>query len=124
MQSGGDEINIILYEFYLHNNIFIDIEFIRNVIVEPIYNIILILRRIFIDDISNITRTLNSQELNELNEYNINFEHNDVCSICLDNIEKNNLIIKLKCNHIFHSSCIKEYLKNYNRNCPICKIDL
>lgn len=40
----------------------------------------------------------------------------DNCSICLLDIDNNG--IKLNCNHIFHSSCIKKLLKF---NCPICR---
>ena len=55
----------------------------------------------------------------------------DECSICLDNMNENN--IKLKCNHYFHINCIFDWSRNnnniyYNNNntyiikglCPIC----
>ena len=49
------------------------------------------------------------------------------CSICQSSFEEEILetgkddIIKLNCGHYFHSSCINEWLKNYNHTCPICK---
>jgi hypothetical protein len=47
-----------------------------------------------------------------------------VCSICLEEIENNNIDIT-RCNHIFHTSCYIEYLKHneYEENikCPNCR---
>lgn len=47
----------------------------------------------------------------------------DICSICLDSIYDN---ISLPCNHIFHISCIINWIntqlnKNYIPSCPLCK---
>ena len=44
------------------------------------------------------------------------------CNVCLENIEKGQEIIILKCNknHIFHSECIKKWLK-YSISCPLCR---
>ena len=44
------------------------------------------------------------------------------CYICLENIEKGQEIIILKCNgrHFFHSGCIKNWLR-YNISCPLCR---
>jgi hypothetical protein len=49
-------------------------------------------------------------------------QHCKECLICLENIEKGDEIIILKCHksHFFHSKCIKKWLK-YNVNCPLCK---
>ena len=41
-----------------------------------------------------------------------------VCSICLD--EENKVDVKLKCNHMFHESCITSWFKQ-NTICPICR---
>jgi len=40
----------------------------------------------------------------------------DVCPICLENLNENNTI-KTTCNHIFHKSC----LETWNHNCPLCR---
>lgn len=40
----------------------------------------------------------------------------DVCPICLGNLNENNTI-KTTCNHIFHKSC----LETWNHNCPLCR---
>ena len=45
------------------------------------------------------------------------------CVICLEALYKTN-VVSLKCNHLFHTSCIKEWV-SYKNKCPICssKID-
>ena len=40
------------------------------------------------------------------------------CSICLEKIESNQKSIKLKCGHIFHTSCLT---KINNHLCPLCR---
>lgn len=48
--------------------------------------------------------------------------HCGTCHICLENIEKGQDIIILKCNdlHYFHDECIKSWLK-YHISCPLCR---
>lgn len=47
---------------------------------------------------------------------------NEECSICLDYLSKDNKIIKLECDHIYHSECIKEWLlRDKDNNCPLCR---
>ena len=40
------------------------------------------------------------------------------CVICLDNIKNNQEIVKLKCNHIFHYTCLSKIKNNL---CPLCR---
>lgn len=42
------------------------------------------------------------------------------CCICCDEIEEEENVIKLSCDHIHHAGCIKEWLK-IKRFCPLCK---
>ena len=42
------------------------------------------------------------------------------CCICLENFKKNDEIMNLPCVHIFHSNCIKKWMKRQDI-CPICK---
>ena len=47
--------------------------------------------------------------------------NNDVCIICLDNLNSKKQK-QLDCNHSFHDSCISEWLnKSHDSNCPICR---
>ncbi len=42
------------------------------------------------------------------------------CCICLDDIRVNTIAGQLKCEHIFHIHCIKEWCLN-NNTCPLCR---
>lgn len=44
-----------------------------------------------------------------------------LCSICLENDEKN--FVALKCGHIFHFNCVVRW-NCVSKNCPNCRIDL
>ena len=52
--------------------------------------------------------------------YDTNF---DECSICYNPYKFNTKICKIiKCNHIYHEDCIKEWIIEYNnRTCPLCR---
>ncbi len=43
------------------------------------------------------------------------------CSICLDEVNNNNMNICYFCNKIFHDSCINELWKMGHDNCPLCR---
>jgi len=47
----------------------------------------------------------------------INIDH-DVCSICLCDI--NLIYTTTGCNHIFHTECINNWIKD-NETCPVCR---
>lgn len=42
------------------------------------------------------------------------------CSICLAPVEDGERVGALTCNHIFHSGCLKDWLRRHNR-CPLCQ---
>lgn len=50
-------------------------------------------------------------------------EIEDACPICLNKIECNEYIRKLKCNHLFHKKCVDNWLKKNieNPSCPNCR---
>lgn len=45
------------------------------------------------------------------------------CCICMENYTQQHDIKRTPCNHVFHSECIKNWLKT-QRSCPLCRIDL
>jgi hypothetical protein len=76
----------------------------------------------------------NRQEIERLlsNEYkqtpyqdNIN-EFKDPCTICFDNFNDQCLVSVLPCKHIFHHTCLKNWLmlKLLTPECPNCKLNL
>jgi len=60
----------------------------------------------------------------ELDENNI--VTNETCSICMENFLDNDDIIKSGCNgnHLFHKNCIKPWLLNMSKTCPICRSNM
>lgn len=59
---------------------------------------------------------------NILNPIKYNDENNNkCCSICMNDINKNNWIIKTKCNHLYHKKCIYSWYKTGKTNCPYCR---
>ena len=53
----------------------------------------------------------------------MNNKIDDICSICLEDLEKN--LAVLNCNHIYHFDCIKMWYKEKRKknkllNCPLC----
>jgi hypothetical protein len=46
------------------------------------------------------------------------------CLICLDAFEDKENLIKIKCNHIFHCNCIKNWLCEESNKCPVCRIEI
>ena len=47
----------------------------------------------------------------------------EICLICLENYSISDKICYLPCFHFFHSSCIKEWIKNKSV-CPLCNNNL
>lgn len=41
------------------------------------------------------------------------------CSICLEDFS-DNVILKLRCNHLFHRNCIYNWF-NFDIRCPLCR---
>ena len=47
----------------------------------------------------------------------------EICSICLDNYKKDDILNELKCGHKYHKTCIDDWIKN-NNNCPLCRLSI
>jgi hypothetical protein len=52
--------------------------------------------------------------------YNTTTKKFDSCSICQEKYINNEMVSVLKCEHIYHTKCIKEW-GHYNPSCPVCK---
>ena len=46
----------------------------------------------------------------------------DICCICLDEIQKSKLLMMSECHHTFHIKCVKEWLQQ-RPTCPLCNSD-
>ncbi|KAJ0975413.1 hypothetical protein J5N97_017378 [Dioscorea zingiberensis] len=48
----------------------------------------------------------------------------EYCVICLSSISRREEVHELRCDHNFHKSCMKRWLKNQGRTCPLCRDNL
>ena len=67
----------------------------------------------------NSNQVIEELEIDEKLVHDIEIEKNK-CIICLNNYKIHDKISYLPCLHLFHSGCIKEWLKRSNK-CPLCK---
>lgn len=54
---------------------------------------------------------------------NVQEGEEDRCTICITDLEHEEQIRKLPCNHIFHPQCVDKWLLQDSR-CPMCKFDV
>jgi hypothetical protein len=52
-----------------------------------------------------------------------NKNKNNFCVICQDDIDIDEIIRKIKCEHSFHISCLDNWFVE-NKKCPMCKFEL
>lgn len=73
---------------------------------------------------NNTKIKLYSTENNNETDEEGNVEEIPKCSICLENIENNQIIREItKCKHIFHVECADKWFEN-NIKCPNCRQDI
>lgn len=54
-------------------------------------------------------------------KYDAKSSKQTTCAVCLSDFEINEFVQKMMfCEHIFHASCVKEWLK-LNTSCPLCR---
>eukprot|EP00038_Savillea_parva_P006173 m.162143 g.162143 ORF g.162143 m.162143 type:complete len:358 (-) comp12149_c0_seq1:83-1156(-) len=53
----------------------------------------------------------------------IESDADETCCICLEQYSRGDTITTLPCNHFFHQGCIRPWLQEQQRVCPICKRD-
>jgi hypothetical protein len=65
--------------------------------------------------------TLDETDKEKLSKYILTEDHTEKCNICLDILVTDQEVIKLPCEHLYHSECILEWLDKYNYKCPCCR---
>jgi hypothetical protein len=76
------------------------------------------------NNLQNVVVTTDDEDLGNLHNSILTTDHDTKCSICMSSMVKNETVILLKCNHIFHNECITQYLKEYNYKCPVCRAEV
>ena len=135
--SGNDNVRIMIYDSKKNKNILKQpiINLFENIFKVPeIHNylsfsdeILNNIENIYYDNIineqSNNKIVLNDEQFNNIE----NICYNNIidnCLICTENFNINDLIKKTKCNHIFHTKCIKQWLCKESNKCPICRTQI
>ena len=73
----------------------------------------------------NVIIALTDEEFDKIEEIKYeDIDDQNKCNICLDTFEESSKILKLKCGHIFHYDCIKNWLQNHNNKCPVCREEI
>lgn len=73
---------------------------------------------------TDVVTTLDEDEFSKIQSYKQETDTDTQCSICFDNLIKDNMVSCLPCTHKYHSDCINTYLKEYNYICPICRAEV
>ncbi|CAD8206060.1 unnamed protein product [Paramecium pentaurelia] len=63
---------------------------------------------------------ISEEQIEMLPVQKFKMENEFVCSICDMNLLKNEMVMKLSCSHIFHSECLKPWIRIKN-SCPNCR---
>ncbi|CAD8134607.1 unnamed protein product [Paramecium octaurelia] len=77
------------------------------------------------EQIGNVPKGLTKQQIKQLPKRTLDHESmpEDKCSVCLFEFKEEEKVRELPCKHIYHSSCIKNWLQN-NKQCPLCKTEI
>ncbi|CAD8050235.1 unnamed protein product [Paramecium sonneborni] len=77
------------------------------------------------EQIGNVPKGLTKQQIKQLPKRTLNQDNipEDKCSVCLFEFKEEEKVRELPCKHIYHSSCIKNWLQN-NKQCPLCKTEI
>ena len=76
------------------------------------------------EDLENVVVQPTAIEIeNATRLYNVNSLQEDICTICQDNIESNEVRRIMHCRHYFHRTCIDTWFQT-NVHCPTCRYDI
>ena len=136
-----EEKNDVYYESGFNNMIAISYppqnmnEFLQNIENEPqlqnIYNNINMINMIYDminmiqpPELTDVATPLDETEYTKIKNYVLETKHDDNCSICLCELDKDEKVSSLPCSHLYHEECIMSYLKDYHRICPVCRTEV
>jgi hypothetical protein len=81
------------------------------------------LQNLNLNNLEDVKVVLSKTQFNRLKHKKLTEKLNDDCSICLENIDKDEEITFLKCSHKFHKNCAIKWLCETAVTCPICRSD-
>lgn len=74
-------------------------------------------------DLEDVKVTLSEEEFDKLDTHVDETLLSDSisCNICLEELKKDESLVRLNCSHIYHQDCIKEWLTKQSTKCPNCR---
>lgn len=80
-----------------------------------------------LNDLEDVKVTLSDEEFEKLELLkDETLIENKQCNICLEDLTKEDMmkqtLRQLKCQHIYHNECIKEWLTKQSTKCPTCRM--
>jgi hypothetical protein len=81
----------------------------------------------YIDNYDDVKIVLTEEQFNNLKHdsyKNLCCNELKECPICIQEFDLEDDSTIIKCNHIFHSNCIKIWLCEESNKCPICRVDI
>jgi hypothetical protein len=123
---NNNRIYVNRFPFYRNNlNLFTEI-LTYNMLEVPINNII----NTPINVGEDVTVALTDTEFDEIESFEFKIDDNNKqnirndCLICLTDFCEDDQLKKLKCNHCFHTECIKKWICHQSNKCPICRTEI
>ncbi|KAI5171744.1 hypothetical protein NEFER03_1049 [Nematocida sp. LUAm3] len=75
----------------------------------------------YIEEDTPQRKTLDKEDLDKTSPEKEIEKAQGECPICLQGFEEGELSRTLRCKHVFHSSCISDWLIHYADECPMCR---
>ena len=66
-------------------------------------------------------RSLSPQQFNLIARPSAEEIRGGICAVCLSELNENQSLRKLVCNHIFHEDCLFGWVGRQEATCPICR---
>ena len=118
---------------YNNSNTFINTSNLNNISSEQFLNVINIFNDILNSNINNndteledVIVTLDDNDYDKLEIIKYKELDNSLenkCSVCLVEFQDDDNVMILPCKHYYHTNCIKEWLKEYDYKCPVCRYE-
>lgn len=65
--------------------------------------------------------TVDSERKVSINSSILDRDLDDECHLCLETMKRGDDVMVLPCQHLFHSSCVKELIIHQHIVCPLCR---
>ena len=59
--------------------------------------------------------------MNSLNNFILAIDKEDNCPICLDELQRNEIVSVLNCGHFYHKDCLFKWIDQKKYKCPVCR---